>query len=296
MTEYHPFRSAEAKEKCLAMFNIREKSTWPIKSESTYIATSYGKTFVRISGPPKAPPLVLLHGRGANSLFWSNNINELSNGFRTYAVDAIDDYGLSINTIPMKDSAGLIKWLDELFTGLGLEDNINLMGHSYGGWQTSQYALRYQNRLKKIILIAPACTIQPIVFQFYIRQILMLLPFRLFKESFFSWVDPIGKDRPNYKEDLGFMEMCMRCYKPNYSIIRPTVLNDAEIKSIKCPTLFLVGNGEKIYSPEKVMERLERIAPHFKKEIIPNAGHITILQSPSVNEKITAFLEQQDMT
>jgi pimeloyl-ACP methyl ester carboxylesterase len=292
MNEHHPFRSAEAKDKCLAMFDAIEKSIWPLESESAHIKTSYGKTFVRISGPLNAPPLVLLHGRGANSLFWSKNIPELSKDFRTYAIDAIDDYGLSINTIPLKDSRDHTKWLDELFNGLDLQDNINLIGHSYGGWQAGQYALRYQKRLNKIVLIAPACTVQPIVFQFYARQILMLLPFRCLKDSFFSWVDPTAKDRSTLKEEIDFIEMSMKCYKPKYSIARPTVLKDDELKSIQCPALFLVGDSEKIYSPEKAIERLERIAPHFSKEIIPDSGHISILGAPEINEKIIAFLKQ----
>ena len=69
-------------------------------------------------------------------------------------------------------------------------------------------------------------------------------------------------------------------------------MNDEELKSIKCPTLFLVGENEKIYSPRKAIERFERTAPHIQKEIISNVGHISILQSPLVNEKILNFLEE----
>lgn len=295
MTEHHPFRSAEAKAQCLAMFDAFEKSNWPIESETRYIETSYGKTFVRISGPEKALPLVLLHGHSGNSLNWSSNIEEYSKGFRTYAVDTIDDYGLSIYTIPPKSGYDYAICLDELFTGLGLDNNINLMGISYGGWLTSQYAVNFQKRLRRIVLIAPAATILPLRPQYYIRSILIILPFRIFKESFFSWLDPTVKDAQDNKEGIDLIETSMKCYKPKYSMVTPIALNDEELKSIKCPALFLFGENERIYSIEKAIDRIEHTAPHIKKEIIPNVGHMTILQSHETNEKVLDFLEAHEM-
>jgi pimeloyl-ACP methyl ester carboxylesterase len=295
MKGHHPFRSAEAKEKCIATFKEWEKSNWPIESESRYIETSYGKTFVRISGPENTPPLALIHGMSGNSLYWGKNIEVLSKGFRTYAVDTIDDYGLSICTTKMKDSNDYAKWLDDLFTGLGLDDNINLMGHSYGGWLTSQYALRFQERLSKIVLVAPACTVLQLRLQFYIRQVLVLLPFRYFTESFFSWADSTAKEYPDFQEGVDLFEISMKCYIPKYSIVRPTVLNDEELKSFKCPVLFLFGEKDKIYSPLKAIDRLTQTAPHIRKELIPDVGHMTILYSHSANEKILDFLKEKEI-
>ena len=290
MTDYHPFRSTEAKEKCLTIFNAWEKSKWPIESEKRYVETSYGKTFVRISGPENGPPLVLLHGFGGNSLLWSGSIETLSKSLRTYAVDIIDDYGLSICTTPIKNGFDYAKWLDEFFTGLGLGNNINLLGISYGGWITSQYALHFQSRLNKIVLLAPACTVLPLRIQFYLRQILMILPFRFFKESFFTWVDPTVKNSKGFQEGIDLLETSMKCFKPRYKIARPTVLNDEELKSIKCRSLFLIGEYDNIYSPQKAINRLDRIAPNIEKEIIPDVGHMNIVYSHETNKKVTGFL------
>ncbi len=294
MNEYHPFRSNEAKEHWTTALNALEKSTWPFDSQSTYIETSLGKTFVRICGPESAPPLVLLHGGGGNSLMWAANIEALCQKYRTYAVDTISDYGLSIYMRPPKNSEDYANWLDDLFSGLKLEANINLMGVSYGGWLTAQYALRYQNRLNKIVLLAPACTIQPIRLQFYFRQTLMLLPLRRFKESFFSWImeDSVKNDYSGFQEMVDFLEISMKCFKPKYSMVRPTVLDDEQLRSIRVPTLFLVGENEKIYSPLKAIDRLNRVAPLIKKEIIPKAGHdLFVVQAEIVNRKVLDFLE-----
>jgi hypothetical protein len=50
MPSYHPFRSAEAKEQYLKLYDLRAKK-WPVACETRMVDTSYGSTFVRISGP-----------------------------------------------------------------------------------------------------------------------------------------------------------------------------------------------------------------------------------------------------
>ncbi|WP_309894679.1 hypothetical protein [Archangium sp.] len=64
-------------------------------SESRTVDTSLGRTFVRVSGPPEAPPLVLLHGIGSNSLTWDDNVAALAGSFQVHAVDAVYDHGRS---------------------------------------------------------------------------------------------------------------------------------------------------------------------------------------------------------
>ena len=57
LSAYHPFRSVQAKEEYLAIYD-RQAKQWPLESESRMVETSYGKTFVRISGPENAPPQI----------------------------------------------------------------------------------------------------------------------------------------------------------------------------------------------------------------------------------------------
>jgi pimeloyl-ACP methyl ester carboxylesterase len=66
-----------------------------------------------------------------------------------------------------------------------------------------------------------------------------------------------------------------------------------ELKSIKVPTLYLVGEHEKIYSAQKAVQRLHKVAPQIKTEVIPDAGHdLTIVQAEMVNKKLLEFLKQ----
>jgi hypothetical protein len=96
MSTFHPFRSAASQAEYLALYEARARR-WPIASETRQVDTPSGQTFVRISGHPAAPPLVLLHGARGNSLMWIPNIAALSARYRTYAIDTIGETGLSVS-------------------------------------------------------------------------------------------------------------------------------------------------------------------------------------------------------
>ena len=296
MSAYHPFRSAKAQEQYLQLYDMTAKK-WPVVSESRTVDTSYGNTFVRISGPAGAQPLVLLHGIGGNSLQWVPNIKALSESYRTYAIDNIYDYGRSVYMRTIKSPDDFVLWLDELFSALELGDNINLMGLSYGGWLTSLYALRFPERLNKIVLLAPVCTVLPLRPEWIIRAIFCVIPHRYFTKSFLYWLleDFVHKDEANrimVEEWVDESFMAIRCFKPK-RMVNPTVLKDTELQSIEVPALFLVGENEKIYSGHKAVQRLNNVAPHIKAEIIPNAGHdFTIVHTEIVNRKVLEFLKQ----
>ncbi len=297
MTAYHPFRSATAKEQFFKLYDMRAKK-WPVDSETRLEDTFYGQTFVRISGPVGAPPLVLLHGAAGNSLQWMPNIEALSKSYRVYAVDIIYDYGRSTYTQIIKNPDELVNWLDELFSAFELDSHINLMGLSYGGWLTCQYALRFPGRLDKIVLLAPAGTVLPLRLEWIMRAVLCLVPHRYFTKSFMYWLleDLAQKDEASRimlegEVDAAFLRL--RCFKPS-RLVNPTVLEDEELQSIKVPTLYLVGEHEKIYSAQKAIQRLHKAAPHIKAEVIPNAGHdLTIVQAEMVNTKVLEFLKQR---
>jgi pimeloyl-ACP methyl ester carboxylesterase len=74
------------------------------------------------------------------------------------------------------------------------------------------------------------------------------------------------------KEFIDHTFMASRCFKTRRPI-NPTVLEDQELQSLKVPTLYVVGENEKIYSAQKAVQRLNQVAPHIKTETIPNASH-----------------------
>lgn len=294
LTPYHPFRSPAAKARYLQRYDMWARE-WPVASEPRTVDTSWGQTFVRISGPLEAPPLVLLPGAGANSLMWIPNIEALSASYRTYAVDNIYDIGRSVYTRPITSSNDFARWLDELFTGLELGNDIRLMGVSYGGWLTSQYALHSPHRLARVVLVAPAGTVLNFDSEFLMRAILAQLPHRFFVKSLLYWLTEdtlrLRQDGQHFVDEAVEDAYVGRQSFEFRQLPNPTILTDEELLHLDVPTLYLVGENEKIYSAAEAVARLQRVAPQIHTEIIPEAGHdLTLAQTELVNERVLAFL------
>ena len=295
VAEHSSFRSLGARDRFLARYDRRAED-WPVAAESVMIGTSFGQTFVRISGAPGARPLVLLHGIGGSSLHWAANVAAFSAGHRVFAVDHISDYGRSVCTRVPRTVEEMTTWLDELVDGLGIGEGVQLVGVSYGGWLASQYALRFPHRVQKLVLLAPVFTVLPLSLAWILRAVLCVIPLRWFTRSFMFWLlEDLSRTgaagRKAVEEWAEDSFVAMRSFSRR-RVVNPTVLTDGQLRSLNGPVLFLVGQNEKIYPAERALARLRDVAPHVKIEMIPGAGHdLTVVAADRVNRSICAFLD-----
>ncbi len=121
------FRSEELKDRFIEAYKEKE-GKWPVPFESKYVKTSYGKTYVRVSGETRLPPLILLHGAGNNSLTWAPNIEAVSQKYHTYAVDNIWDNTMSLYSRPIENVDDYMNWLDELLIALEIKEKVCMVG------------------------------------------------------------------------------------------------------------------------------------------------------------------------
>jgi pimeloyl-ACP methyl ester carboxylesterase len=296
---FHPFRSEQAREEYHALYMERARA-WPVASETKLIDTPTGQTFVRMSGRITDPPLVLLPGSKATSLTWIPNIAALSSRYRTYALDSIYDFGLSVRRKKIKTPGDLVTWLDEVSATLIPDGKFSLVGLSYGGWLAGQYALHFPDRIESVVLLAPALTILPVSPALLLRATLTLIPLPGFRRQFYYWLlnDSVRNGdtgRAFVDEAVADWAVAERCFT-SMPLIPANVLTDKEMKSFKVPCLFMVGENEKMYSTQKAVDRLHRTAPQIKTEIIPQAGHdLTFVQTELVNRIILDFLAHPEI-
>lgn len=287
---YYPYRSAEARNGYLSAYQEMEKD-WPVASESRMVPTSWGETFVRMSGPAGAPPLVLLPGLASTSLIWSSMIAALSARYRTYAIDRNGDIGRSTSMRRMANVDDLMSWLDELLTVLSPDGPVHLGGLSYGGWLTAQYALRFPQRLRSIVLVAPGATVLSTSPRFILRGLVLLTSRRGARSTVHWLMSDLARRNPARLEvSLDRLMLTLR----SLSRMRPvsaTVLNNQQLQSLRMPALYLVGENEKIYSAGKAVARLQRVAPQIQVAVLLEAGHdLTIAQPDRVADRILEFL------
>lgn len=293
---FHPFQSQEKKEAFLSYYKMHA-SAWPVDSKTRLVASTYGATYVRVSGPVDGPPIVLLHGDAENGLSWIPQIETLSKKNRVYVIDNIYDNGMSIFTKPLKNKDDFVQWLDELFYAMGLEEGINLIGFSYGGWLASIYALAQYKRLNKLVLISPASTVLPPRPIYLVNAIMThFMPTRFLIKRQVKWERSGLLHEGAYGQriiDQIVHELILsgNCFKRR-GFVTPTVLSDEEWRTIQLPILFLVGEKEVIYSASKAVMRLRKLLPEVHTVIAPGASHdITYSQSKLVNKEISSFLD-----
>ncbi|MEV4872221.1 alpha/beta fold hydrolase [Streptomyces syringium] len=103
----------------------------------------------RVSGPPDAPPLVLVHALGGNATDWEQVVPALAYNRRVYALDLRGhgrsdwpgDYSLELMR------ADVLQFLDAL--GLG---SVDLIGHSLGGIVAYLLAQDHPQRVSRLVL------------------------------------------------------------------------------------------------------------------------------------------------
>lgn len=195
MTHTSAFKTPEGEAAFLAAYDAAIK-LWPVPYEEIEVPTRFGMTHVVTSGPKDAPPLVLLHGYFTTLTMWSPNVADFSREYRVYAIDVMGQPGKSIPDPdePIRDAAGFGAWLSATLDGLNL-DRISLGGMSYGGWLALNLALTAPERIRKLVLLSPAASFQPLVRQFSVRGMLMgFFPTRFTVNSCFGWMG--FKDTP----------------------------------------------------------------------------------------------------
>jgi pimeloyl-ACP methyl ester carboxylesterase len=295
MSDNHPFKSLKAKNKYLAFENKMVKE-WPVVFEEKIVSTSYGQTFMRISGPVNGHPLVLLPGGSTNSMIWKANIKAFSSVYRTYALDNIFDFGRSVYIRKMKTHDDFTQWLDELFASLSLGQNLRIVGYSYGGWITGNYAVSHPQRLDRVILIAPAFSIQPITKAFIWDLILALLPFKYTRRCalYSSWKDLLksGKEGKKVVDDqVEYFNLAMKSFKFKLGA-QPNTLTDMELNKLTMPALYLIGEHDTVCIPKLAIERLNKVVPDIKTELISDTGHdLMFTHTDKVNKTMLNFLK-----
>jgi len=102
-------------------------------------------------------PLIFLHGFLGESSAWLPIIQELQTEYRCIALDLLG-FGDSSKPKLKYNIWHQVEFLQEFLEAIALDQDhlnqVHLIGHSYGGWTSAAFALKYQT--DKLTLIAPA--------------------------------------------------------------------------------------------------------------------------------------------
>lgn len=254
------FKSQELRDKMRDYYN-GILSQFPF--EQKYVETSYGQTFMLVAGQESNPPVILIHGSNSNSAFWFPEIMALSEHFRVYAVDIIGEAGNSDEHRPDLDTNDFAIWMREILTALALKKSI-IIGNSLGGWMSLKFATSYPECVSKLILIASA-GLAPVR-----QQFLQNVEDKRQDDGTVPVTSDIIGDSSIPKEVLDFMNLIAQSYNP---ILELPLFNDEQLLKLNMPVVFIDGEDDVIINTEESAQRLSRLLPTAKIQLIPNCGH-----------------------
>jgi pimeloyl-ACP methyl ester carboxylesterase len=243
-------------------------------------------------------PLLLLHGLVGSARNWRQNIRFLARNSGVYAVDLFN-MGRS-ERVPGLD-AGLEATADRLaayMDALGLAE-ADIAGHSHGGAVAMMFAARHPDRVRSLILFAPAnpfCNLGHPLVRFYrtrfgiwfARQI-PFLP-RMLKASALSsmYGDPsrvCPGSLEGYIDGLhvpGTIDHVLQIIGRWF--VDMGLLRSALSGLIAKPTLLIWGDRDRAVGLPSARE-LQRTLPKSSLLVIPGAGHIAFEEVPDICNK-----------
>ncbi|MBD8488366.1 alpha/beta fold hydrolase [Echinicola sp. CAU 1574] len=240
-------------------------------------------------------PLIILHGLFGSADNWLSIAKELENDYTMYLVDQ-RNHGDS----PKSDDWDYKAMVDDLATFMssqGLEA-AHIMGHSMGGKTAMNFALKYPNKVKKLIIADIAPRYYPPHHQSILAGLnaIDMDTLKSRKEAddiLAEHIDEIGV-RQFLMKSLGRDENRKFVWKVNLPVITEKIDNVGEAlhgaNSFNGPTLFMRGANSD-YIQENDKEDLEKYFPEYKLVTIKNAGHWLHAEQPSaVVGTIKAFL------
>jgi len=292
------FKNDESRARYIAAYDAVLRD-WPVPYEERDLPTRLGTTHVIVSGPPDGPPLVLLPSMAGTATVWRLNIAGLCRYYRTYAVDVIGQAGKSAATQRIQHRREYADWLVDLLDGLGVE-RTSIVGSSFGGFLALSQASLTPDRVDRVVLISPAGTfvglswrLAYVMLKFALRQRVR----RLLGDTRAPDITDLGSRggllEPRDAKWRALMSVMM-AESPRVNVIRPPVLGEAELRTIRAPTLLLIGDQERLYEPHATLTLARKRMPALEGAIVPDADHLAAMAQPEdVNGRIIRFLQQR---
>ncbi|MGA6152782.1 alpha/beta fold hydrolase [Stenotrophomonas sp. NPDC087984] len=277
---------------CDAVYALGAPASWEEDVE-----TSFGTTHVYRYDPedPAArerTPLVLVHGAGSCSAMWYPNTPALSAERPVYAIDTPGDPGRSVHRAPIHEPERAAQWLDETLAGLGL-DRVHLLGSSYGGWLVLNQAYRAPERLASVTLLDPG-GLEKVGLRFFVwifASLFATFAPKALRPRLASWLEQPVLVVPELRT---MIRTGVRAYRIRRPVPHP--LTDAELGAVRTPLYLVLGRRSLLVHPDRQVERVPRLIPGARAEIISRTGHgPQIDHAELTNRKVLDFMNAADL-
>lgn len=250
----------------------------------------------------KGAPILLVHGLAASLFDWRELLPALaSSGYAGYALD-LPGHGESdkparpeayhIETV----FAQFVRWVDQL----GLDSPAVLVGHSLGGYLAMQFALRFPEQTRGLVLVSPFYRPAQLPPFLRVRPRRPLVNVEMLERTP-QWVIRMIIDLTSFSIRNGYVlpeqarEQTARDYKRAHPGIFNLVFTIEDLLpqagSIHAPALVLWGRHD-LTLPSASFTQLAAALPHAQTAIL-EAGHVPHQShAAEFNRHVLAFLRK----
>lgn len=245
------------------------------------------------AGDAAKPTAILLHGLGAQAETWQFNIPALAAEFHVIAPDQVG-FGKSDKPFLKYRVGTYADFLDKFMSELKIE-KAHLIGNSMGGWVAGFMAVKYPNRVEKMILVgaaglAPKEVDLERVYQLNnstrdeIRANLKLIFATPAFQNNEALVDQFMTQRVVTNDGYTISSLIESIKR------REDFLDDSLLKAIKKPTLIIWGKQDGLL-PVTDAEKFNKEIANSKLAIFDGAGHIPqVEKAAEFNKAVLEFL------
>ncbi len=141
-----------AREMLRKPMNAKERRSAP----GAFAMLSTGLTHYQWTGPEGGPVVLCIHGLTTPSFVWQSIAAALGKvGFRVLTYDLFGR-GYSDRPAGVQDSAFFLRQINDLLEDQGVGGKLNIIGYSMGGAIAAAFAAQHSDRVRQLVLLAPA--------------------------------------------------------------------------------------------------------------------------------------------
>jgi pimeloyl-ACP methyl ester carboxylesterase len=267
------------------------------------------ETFYLESGPPDAPPVVLVHGLSATNASMLPLIPALSDRYRVLAPDLPGHGGTQATATP-HGASYLGRWL-AAFVRETCDQPAVLVGNSLGGRTALQTALDAADIVRGLVLLCPAVAFrknrQFVPFVRLVPDSLVTLPVRLPRAVALRGLRSLFADPsrlPNTWYESAIDEFArvlgIRANRlATFSALRHVYLDEPfgdsgfwdRLPSLQAPALFLWGDKD-VLVPAGFARFVTEALPAAESIVLDDCGHVPQFEHPELTARYTTeFIE-----
>ncbi|HEY2979705.1 MAG TPA: alpha/beta hydrolase [Anaerolineales bacterium] len=258
------------------------------------ITTDQGIVHYEVYGRGK--PVILLHGYQGSWGLWQQTMGYLGAFYRTYALDfwGFGESGTKQQTFAVQDFVNLV---DQFMEQLGIA-RAPLVGHSMGGTVSLMVAMKYPQRVQKVVVVGSPITgsslfIFPKAFGYRPFGWLTYHNIWIYK-SFYRLLAPYYSKDPKWPDmmDRDISRTTLESFFASIGSLRRTDLRPS-LYQVTAPVLGMYGDKDIVVNPNQ-WKPLQEGIPNARIQRFPRSGHFIMLDEPEeFSRRLKTFLDEE---